>query len=62
VRCRFIEARGGLYVMKLTPDAGTMKIIRWILADMAGAALFLASPLAAYIVGQTLMVDGGLIL
>jgi 3-oxoacyl-[acyl-carrier protein] reductase len=31
-------------------------------ADMAGAALFLASPLAAYIVGQTLVVDGGLVL
>ncbi|HKH00363.1 MAG TPA: SDR family oxidoreductase [Bradyrhizobium sp.] len=31
-------------------------------ADMAGAALFLASPLAAYIVGQTLIVDGGLVL
>jgi 3-oxoacyl-[acyl-carrier protein] reductase len=31
-------------------------------ADMAGAALFLASPLSAYIVGQTLIVDGGLIL
>ena len=30
--------------------------------DMAGAALFLASPLASYIVGQTLIVDGGLIL
>lgn len=30
--------------------------------DMAGAALFLASPLAAYIVGQTIVVDGGLIL
>ncbi len=28
--------------------------------DMAGAALFLASPLAAYMVGQTLVVDGGL--
>jgi len=28
--------------------------------DMAGAALFLASPLAAYVVGQTLVVDGGL--
>ncbi len=27
--------------------------------DMAGAALFLASPLAAYIIGQTLVVDGG---
>ena len=27
--------------------------------DMAGAALFLASPLAAYIVGQTIAVDGG---
>lgn len=28
--------------------------------DMAGAALFLASPLASYIVGQTIIVDGGL--
>ncbi len=31
-------------------------------ADMASAALFLASPLASYIVGQTIVVDGGLIL
>lgn len=31
-------------------------------ADMAGVALFLASPLAAYVCGQTLPVDGGLIL
>lgn len=30
--------------------------------DMAGAVLFLASPLAAYITGQTLIVDGGLTL
>ncbi len=30
--------------------------------DMAGAALFLASPLSAYVVGQTIVVDGGLIL
>ena len=30
--------------------------------DMAGAVLFLASPLAAYIVGQTIPVDGGLLL
>ncbi|MEM9738944.1 MAG: SDR family oxidoreductase [Pseudomonadota bacterium] len=29
-------------------------------ADMAGVALFLASPLAAYVCGQTLIVDGGL--
>ena len=28
--------------------------------DMAGAALFLASPLASYVIGQTLKVDGGL--
>ncbi|HMS80508.1 MAG TPA: SDR family oxidoreductase [Burkholderiaceae bacterium] len=31
-------------------------------ADMAGAALFLASPLAAYVVGHTIPVDGGLLL
>lgn len=31
-------------------------------ADMAGAALFLASPYAGYIIGQTLIVDGGLVL
>ena len=30
--------------------------------DMAGVALFLASRLAAYVVGQTIPVDGGLIL
>lgn len=31
-------------------------------ADMAGVALFLASPLAAYVLGQTIIVDGGLLL
>jgi 3-oxoacyl-[acyl-carrier protein] reductase len=31
-------------------------------ADMAGASLFLASPLAAYVLGQTIVVDGGLTL
>lgn len=31
-------------------------------ADMAGVALFLASPMAAYVYGQTIPVDGGLIL
>lgn len=30
--------------------------------DMAGVALFLASPLAAYVVGQTILVDGGYLL
>ena len=28
--------------------------------DMAGAVLFLSSPLASYITGQSLIVDGGL--
>lgn len=30
--------------------------------EMAGAALFLASPLASYVLGQTLLVDGGMLL
>lgn len=30
--------------------------------DIAGAALFLASPLASYMVGQTLTIDGGMLL
>ncbi len=30
--------------------------------DIAGAVLYLASPLASYVVGQTIVVDGGLIL
>jgi 3-oxoacyl-[acyl-carrier protein] reductase len=31
-------------------------------ADIAGAVLFLASPLASYVIGHTIPVDGGLIL
>jgi 3-oxoacyl-[acyl-carrier protein] reductase len=31
-------------------------------ADMAGVALFLASPLASYVLGQTIQVDGGMLL
>jgi 3-oxoacyl-[acyl-carrier protein] reductase len=30
--------------------------------DMAGVALFLASPLSSYMLGQTLLVDGGMLL
>jgi 3-oxoacyl-[acyl-carrier protein] reductase len=29
---------------------------------MANVALFLASPLASYVLGQTLLVDGGMLL
>lgn len=64
----------GLVDTKLTkvttenPDrlAATLKSIPMrrlgLPADMAGVALFLASPLAAYVCGQTIPVDGGLIL
>lgn len=31
-------------------------------ADMAGVAMFLSSPLSAYMLGQTLLVDGGMLL
>jgi 3-oxoacyl-[acyl-carrier protein] reductase len=31
-------------------------------ADMTGGALFLASPLSAYMLGQTLLLDGGMLL
>ena len=31
-------------------------------AEMAGVALFLASPLSSYVLGQTIIVDGGLLL
>ncbi len=31
-------------------------------ADVAGAALFLASDLASYITGQTIVVDGGMVM
>jgi len=30
--------------------------------DMADAAMFLASPMSSYIVGQTIVVDGGYLL
>ncbi len=30
--------------------------------EMAGVALFLASPLAGYVTGQTIVADGGLLL
>jgi 3-oxoacyl-[acyl-carrier protein] reductase len=31
-------------------------------ADVAGAVLFLASDLAAYVTGQVLVVDGGMVM
>jgi 3-oxoacyl-[acyl-carrier protein] reductase len=55
IRAKSSPAREGAIERILLKRLGTT-------ADMAGAALFLASPLASYVVGQTIVVDGGLIL
>ncbi|KGF70728.1 3-oxoacyl-ACP reductase [Hoeflea sp. BAL378] len=48
---------------RLNAALGTISLGRLgTVEDMAGPALFLSSPLAAYITGQTLVVDGGRIL
>ena len=63
----------GLVPTKITKAAQDPGALEWLQQfiplgrpgtpdDMAGVALFLASPFSAYVTGQTILVDGGLLL
>lgn len=63
-----IDAGLGAEVMQANPDSAVWEVQRkrtplrrfGLAEDIAGAAAFLAGPDAAYITGQTIIVDGGL--
>lgn len=53
------ERTSFLYVSAVPQTKTLLLIFRDV--DMAGAALFLASPASYYVTGQTITVDGGFI-
>ncbi len=61
--CLSLERSGGsgfLYLDKMSASIPRRRL--GSVEDIANAALFLASEEAAYITGQTIVVDGGLVL
>jgi 3-oxoacyl-[acyl-carrier protein] reductase len=60
IRTEGLEAMGAEYIAKMTESVPLGRI--GSVEDIANAALFLASDEAAFITGQTLVVDGGQVL